>query len=107
MRINKFANKLKMYHRQFVILMMLHSLKMATIYRFPVSTLQISVTFFIFHSIFNLICSRLHGLVRTCMSDALDFNVAFAYNKVKVYHFVNLLFFPFLTSQFTNVQVRR
>ena len=33
---------------------------------------------------FDLVCDRLHGLIRACISDSLDFKVAFPF-KVLIY----------------------
>ena len=47
---------------------------MAALYNFQFSTIQTSVTFFLFD--FDRVCAILRDLIRACISDSLAFSVA-------------------------------
>ena len=56
------------------------SLKMAALHSFQFSTIQISVTF-LFSFDFDRVWGRLHGLIRSCISDSVAFNIAVPFKK--------------------------
>ena len=57
-----------------------HSHKMDALHCLQLSTIQTSITFISFLFDFDLVCGRLHDLIRACISDCLAFNVAIPFN---------------------------